>query len=796
MLKFIPLKILFLLLSFVAISQNISVLNTMDNMTVSGVKVYALNHLDTLQTNRYGEVNIDIYSQTSTIIFIHQFFELAKYTKEELSKQNNIIYLKPNMALKAALSSMFNAKEVSGDLPFYFDIINTEAANNSIEAFINQNVDQGGTIIFRGAESEKILFVIDGVRLNNEIHRKGKIERLFNFENTMTSRIQEIYGSGFSIYSSDATGGVIQYFTTIYPFTNDFSEKFFGEITSKFESASNSFINNINFNYLSSKFNSFTSFSYGNFGDIMMGKNRTNLSAEDSIYAFNTHYVERQNDSDVVVANPNYYLQKNTNYQQFYFLQKFRYKLAYYSSLSLNIHYSYTSDVGLYSSLTEINNNHLRFAVAKFEPQNKYFVTLNLINNRENRFYEYMSINATFNNFNEYRITRKLNNQVALHQLENINVYQLNTDFAKIYMTNRIVYGLQYSYNTVNSESFFHNILKDSIYTGLNRYPTNGSFSHNVSAYFNYKVMYLSFIHFTYSLRYGFSYLDADFSYISPQLPIDFTEKKYFSHTPALSFNVYYQPKFFRISITTSAGMQRPIIDDFAKVMVKDFVVNIPNNTLKSEKIIAGEIGVESVPIENLIFFVKSSYTKIFDAVISEQTTLNGEEKIFFGNDGYLIATKVNIPQAFIATASLGVNYFQSFDNAKTKTMLLNISTNFITSKNEKTGKSMPNISPNSANASFTLKYKSISTKITYTYNALKPIDELSIVGEDYIEKAASTGFVSWQTFNIRSSFTIKKIFKISIGIDNIFDQFYIPYKSTIVAPGRNYVFSLKIVLK
>ena len=82
---------------------------------------------------------------------------------------------------------------------------------------------------------------------------------------------------------------------------------------------------------------------------------------------------------------------------------------------------------------------------------------------------------------------------------------------------------------------------------------------------------------------------------------------------------------------------------------------------------------------------------------------------------------------------------------------------------------------------------------MTHIYNGPKPIEELSPVGEDYIEKAAKEGFLPWQIFNVRVQYKMSDKFQTSFGINNIFDILYRPYASAINGSGRNFIFTAKI---
>ena len=71
----------------------------------------------------------------------------------------------------------------------------------------------GGSPILRGFEANKILLVVDGVRLNNAIYRNGHLQNSITIDHSILERTEVIFGPTSIMYGSDALGGVIHYYT-------------------------------------------------------------------------------------------------------------------------------------------------------------------------------------------------------------------------------------------------------------------------------------------------------------------------------------------------------------------------------------------------------------------------------------------------------------------------------------------------------------------------------------------------------------------------------------------------------
>ena len=137
---------------------------------------------------------------------------------------------------------------------------------------IQKSQGGGGSPILRGFEANRLLLVVDGVRMNNAIYRSGHLQNAITIHPNIIERVEIIFGSSSVGYGSDALGGVIHYYTR-NPLINN-KEKIKTQFSSDFSSSNMSVINSISTELSFKKWASLTSLSYSGFGDIRMGKNR------------------------------------------------------------------------------------------------------------------------------------------------------------------------------------------------------------------------------------------------------------------------------------------------------------------------------------------------------------------------------------------------------------------------------------------------------------------------------------------------------------------------------------------
>ena len=79
----------------------------------------------------------------------------------------------------------------------------------------------GGSPVLRGFEANRILLVIDGVRMNNIIYRAGHLQNIVTIDNSSLDRIEILYGPASTMYGSDALGGVIHLYTRKPAFSSE-----------------------------------------------------------------------------------------------------------------------------------------------------------------------------------------------------------------------------------------------------------------------------------------------------------------------------------------------------------------------------------------------------------------------------------------------------------------------------------------------------------------------------------------------------------------------------------------------
>ena len=78
---------------------------------------------------------------------------------------------------------------------------------------VQESQQGGGSPVLRGFEANRVLLVVDGVRMNNAIYRSGHLQNAVTVDPNALQRTEVVLGPHSVMYGSDALGGVIHYQT-------------------------------------------------------------------------------------------------------------------------------------------------------------------------------------------------------------------------------------------------------------------------------------------------------------------------------------------------------------------------------------------------------------------------------------------------------------------------------------------------------------------------------------------------------------------------------------------------------
>lgn len=654
--------------------------------------------------------------------------------------------------------------------------------------FVQRSQAGGGSPVIRGFEANRVLMVVDGVRMNNAIYRGGHLQNVITVDNNILDKVEVLYGPSSTLYGSDALGGVIVFNTKKPQLAEWKGMDVHTNMMTRYSSANHEGTGHVDFNLGFRKFASFTSVTYSKFGDTRQG-NLRNPFAEP--LGLSNEYVERVGDSDVVYLNPDPDVQKNSGYSQVDLMQKFLFQQTEHISHTLNLQFSSSSDIPRYDRLTDYRNGSLRFAEWYYGPQNRLMAAYQVDALKLSGFIDEIKAGVNYQYIEESRHQRSLNNNIRQDRNEMLDVIGYNIDLRKVMNKHEITIGTDGQYNNVRSSASGKNIVTGEETPLDTRYPDGGSTMYYGALYAQhlYKIINDKLI-LNDGLRLNFVNQRATFNN-KAFFPFPYNDAT--QNNAALSGNlglVFMPHKDWRFTLNGSTGFRSPNIDDVGKVFesVGGEILVVPNPNLKPEHTYNADLGISYTDANHIKIEANGFYTWFKNAIVTSAFNLNGEDSVMY--DGKL--TQI------VANQNKATAYLVGFNAAVTLKLMPGVTLystfNYTYGRYEQAGTEVPldHIPPIFGKTSLMYRQKRLEGEVYTMYNGWKNLDDYSPSGEDNLKYATSLGMPGWYTLNLRTGYHFNDNMSVQIALENIMDQNYRVFASGISSPGRNLVITLR----
>lgn len=805
---FIIINLIFMTLIMHA--QQISVLDHSNLQAVSNCLIINQSKSVTATTNNDGIADISAFSKTDTLIFKHLSFQLVKTTKQELARTNNTQYLTTAVInLDEIVFSANKVEEKNRDLATRIDIIPARSIefNNpqtsadvliqSGKVFVQQSQLGAGSPVIRGMETNRVLLVVDGVRMNNAIYRAGHLQNVVTIDPNMLERVEILHGPGSVIYGSDAMGGVMHFYTKNPTLSTNDKVFTSGSAFVRYSTAANEKTGSLTLNAGWKKFGVLVSGSFKDIGDLREGKNRDSKYGD---WGKSMYYADRINGVDTMMVNSDPLVQKNSGYSQYDVMAKAFWKPDENHKVTLNLQLSNSSDIPRYDRLTEFSGGKLKYAEWYYGPQTRALASLRSEWLKETKLYDNASVMVSYQNISEDRISRGFGKSKKKHQEETVDILAFNADFMKdIFENSELRYGLEANVNFVDSKAYNEKITDGTITNDVaTRYPDGGDRMTTLAAYASNNWEISDKLIFSQGIRLSNVALLAKYT---PEM-LAITKFPYSEDITQnnTAFNgslglVYLPTNGWKIAANLSSGFRAPNIDDITKLNDSnsaDQLLMVPNPDLKPEYSYNGELTIEKTFDSRLQIGVTGFYTLLKDALVGRPFLYNGQDSVVF--DGVLCGVQA------LQNAEKAVIYGIEANVTASLTQYLSLSSDLTYTYGQVKEEDVPldHIPPVFGNTSLKLNLTKFSAEFYARYAGWKHIEDYSPSGEDNETYAARdengevVGMPSWMTLNLRASYQFNKYLNVQAGLENILDKHYRMFASGISAPGRNVIVSLR----
>ena len=653
------------------------------------------------------------------------------------------------------------------------------------KVFIQKSQQGGGSPMIRGFATNRLIYTVDGVRMNTAIFRSGNIQNVINLDPFATERAEVVFGPASVVYGSDAVGGVMA-FSTLQP---HFGSAVRGNVDFRFTSANKEQTAHADVSYGGKRWAAVTSLSRWDFDHLRQG------SRGPSDYV-KPYYVLPGLEGDSVVLQRDSLLQIPTAYRQWNFMQKVVFRPSAQWKIEYALHHSQTSAYGRYDRHNRIRNGLPRYAEWDYGPQ---LWTMNLLSAqhlKKTRWYDQASYRAAVQTFAESRIDRSLNKPDRTVQSEYVTAYSFNADYTRaLGNRHRIFYGLEGVLDDVRSAGEVVHLDTDLSEPTFSRYPQ--ATWHSVGLYASDEWNASPKTTVTSGLRLNAVGLDADFTSQLAYFPLPFASAQVRDEALTGSFGVAHRPNA-RWTFKANAGtaFRAPNVDDMGKIFDSSpGMVVVPNDQLKSEYAYNADVDIAWKSSAGVKVDFAAYATLLEGALVRRPTTLNGEDSILYDGElsrvesiqnaavarvaGVHLAAEVPLAPAWLAYASVNVQNGTEVMDDGTVSAARHAAPVFGTSR-------------------LTYRKNRLRADAYVNFQGARAHDRLAVEEQAKTEIYAKdangqTYCPAWYTANVRATYTTKFGLRAQVGLENLTDVRYRPYSSGVSGAGRSVVVAVHV---
>ncbi len=784
-------------------SQILTVIDKTTRESVPGVAVYSNNPQISVATNARGQADISIFKNADSVFFRHIVYKQVSFSFAQLQKLNVIELQESNISLSELIISANRWEEEQSEVANKIEKITIREARfqnpqtsadllgTSGYAYIQKSQLAGGSPMLRGFATNRVMLVVDGVRMNNAIFRAGNVQNVISIDASSLESTEILFGPGAVMYGSDAIGGVMD-FHTLSPKLADSAQKilFNGNVLGRYSSANTEKTGHLDFNIGLKKFAFTTSFSYSDYDDLTTG-------SKGNSYFLRPTYQETINGVDTQLVNSSPQKLIHSGFSQLNAMQKIRFSPNKKWDIEYAFHYSETSDAPRYDRLyLDANNDSvLDFAQWYYGPQKWRMSRLGINYSDEKMLFNHLRIIGAFQECEESRHDRRFNNKRLRNQTETVEAYSLNIDLdKKLGEKITLFYGAETIYNLVGSHANRVNIETGEEEPTNTRYP-DGSTWQAYGTYLNLKYKITPAIVMNAGARYSHYIIKADFDTMLFPFPFTHAENSKGALNGSLGF-VFTPHKTWQVYVNGSTGFRAPNIDDIGKVFESEpGSVVVPNADLKPEYAWNAEVGTAKTFGNFLKADAAVYFTLLENALARRNFQYNGQDSIMYDGELSQVQAIQNISRAYVYGVQAGIDVSFGLGIGLRST----ISYQYGEEQSEDSLLYYPksHVPPLFGSTHLTYERKKLKFDFYVDYNAAMDFEDLPLTERNdnapYAKDENGNPFVpAWFTLNFKAAYYITKYLTLNAGVENLTNQLYRPYASGISAPGRNFIVALR----
>src|SRR6056297_1830405 len=213
----------------ILIAQTITITDRKTGEPVELATLISENPRAFATSNANGETDISAFEDAEVIQIRSIGYKTITRSCSQLASGDHRLPMTPsNLNLDEVVVSATRWRQSTDDIPSRVvsvssrqaALINPQTAADLLgisgRVFIQKSQQGGGSPMIRGFATNRLLYTVDGVRMNTAIFRGENLQNVINLDPFATESAEVMFGPGSVIYGSDAIGGVMS-FQTLEP---------------------------------------------------------------------------------------------------------------------------------------------------------------------------------------------------------------------------------------------------------------------------------------------------------------------------------------------------------------------------------------------------------------------------------------------------------------------------------------------------------------------------------------------------------------------------------------------------
>lgn len=759
-------------------------------------------HNNQAGANAKGQADINALNKNDSLSILAPGYYQRKMLHSPGTRE--IFLLARIVELGEVVYSANRTEEKKADVPYNVEVINQrqiEWANQQTTADVLQNSGSvhvqksqggGGSPNLRGFEANKVLIVLDGIRMNNAIYRGGHLQDVITLDAQMLARTEVLFGPSSTIYGSDALGGVMHFYTKTPQFSPDSSMNLKINAMSRFASANTEKTGHVDFNLGYKKIAFLTNVTYTDYDDLRAGALR--LAGFDTAWK-KMYYADRINDRDTMIRNSDPNLQVGSGYSQLDIMQRVNIKQGQHIIHGLNFQLSQSSQINRYDRLSEYAGGQLRRAENGYGPQKRLLAAYHFTSDALTAVSDNIRIVSAYQKIDQDRFNRNFNSLYRTVRNEDVAVASFNADlFKKIQEKHELRYGIEFTHNEVRSAAEVADILSDTAAPAQTRYPDGGSQVSSFAAYASNSFEVDKSTVIVSGLRYSYVSLSSEWSDTVYNFKLPFASAKQVNGALTGNLGVVFKSATnWKAALLASTGFRAPNVDDMGKVNDPPggYIV-VPNPSIKPEYAYNLEFNLAKTG-ERFGFELSAYYTLLDNVITLKDFTLNGDDSASLNGALLPVKANVNFDRAYIYGMSGGLK-LDLTQNVSLRTVINYTYGRYIDMQPETVGP-LDHIPPVFGQTNLLYRASKFNGEFFVRYNGAKRSADYRLGAEDNERYSADpvNGFMpAWFTLNLRLGYNFTNHLRLNVACENITDNHYRIFASGISAPGRNFIVALR----